>query len=658
MYNELATQEELEENLKAFVQGREIPGERLRPAILQSWLRCKKKNIDYRQQKYSLIFYGQSFEQHKAKYSEFLAVCMPIMREIYSFLRGDGFVVAVFDESGIMLEIIGDPEVKKVTDTVNFIEGGSWAEDVAGTNAVGTSIVLNQPLQVFGREHYCLRSAHWTCSAAPIHDTDGKIIGILDITGPYEKVHSHTLGMVVTAASDIETQLRLKKILHSLELSDNYKNTIIDSISEGLLAVDDHGMVVHINDTAASSIGYKKENVIGRKLQKFLSLKKNPELFDILRNKACVTDYELNLITKKKHINCLFTSRLINVEEKSIGTVSLFSEIQRAKKMVLRMSGREARYCFSDLIGRDVKFLETVEIAKKSSGSQSNILILGESGTGKDVLAQAIHNASLKRNGPFVAINCSSIPRELIASELFGYVDGAFTGASRTGRPGKFELADRGTLFLDEIGEMPIELQTSLLRVLETKTIMRLGDNTVTSIDVRIIAATNKDLHAEVLNRSFRRDLFYRLNVITIHMIPLRERKGDIPLFIDHFLAHLSKTLSKKQVRRIDNKILNIFNNYDWPGNVRELQNVLERALNVCTEPVLSFECLPQELRNINATNIDKPMDYYERELLEKLFKKNNRNISKVAAEIGISRTTLYRKMTKYNMTQREYPRY
>ncbi|MGO9138591.1 MAG: sigma-54-dependent Fis family transcriptional regulator [Syntrophales bacterium] len=647
---EWATQEELKAILREFVHGKKIAKNKIRPAILDSWIRCKKRNVEYRQARTAIKLYGSGLEQHKANYSGFLTVCSPIMEEIYGFLKGGGFVVALFDSAGIMLKVIGDGEIRNFADTGNFIEGASWTEDDAGTNAVGTSLVLNQPMQVFGREHYCLRSAFWTCSAAPIHDADGKIIGTLDITGPYEKVHSHTLGMAVTAANNIETQLRLEKILHSLELSDNYKNMIIDSISEGLVAFDDNGAISHINDTSALFLGYKKGDVIGKSLWQFMPAKKNPRLFDLLKNKECVTDSEFNIATYKKNINCLNTSRLIEIDGKSVGTVLLSSEIKRARTLAQRMSGHEAQFRFSDLIGKDSKFLEVVEIAKQSAGSQSNILILGESGSGKDILAQAIHNASRERGGPFVAVNCSSIPRELIASELFGYTDGAFTGASRGGRPGKFELADRGTLFLDEIGEMPFELQASLLRVLETRTISRLGDIALTPVDVRIITATNKDLYTEVVNRHFRQDLFYRLNVVTIHMIPLRERKDDIPLLADHFLTHLSRMLGKDNVRKIDAKVMSIFNNYYWPGNVRELQNVLERALNVCSEPTISVECLPPEFRKINATKLGKPVDYYERELVRKLLEQNNRNISSAARALGISRTTLYRKMVKYGM--------
>jgi transcriptional regulator with PAS, ATPase and Fis domain len=233
---------------------------------------------------------------------------------------------------------------------------------------------------------------------------------------------------------------------------------------------------------------------------------------------------------------------------------------------------------------------------------------------------------------------------------MFGYAGGAFTDASRGGKPGKLELADGGTLFLDEIGEMPLELQTLLLRSLETRTITRLGDNASIPINVRIIAATNKDLYAEVFKKNFRRDLFYRLNVITIHMPPLRERKGDIVPLANHFLALLSKTMRKNHVKRIDPKVMCIFSNHHWPGNIRELQNVIERALNVCTESAICLDCLPPELRNNNTSRLGKPVDYYERELIQTLMDKNDKNISKVAKEIGLSRTTLYRKIVKYNL--------
>ncbi len=241
----------------------------------------------------------------------------------------------------------------------------------------------------------------------------------------------------------------------------------------------------------------------------------------------------------------MITIRPIIIRGSTVGTLLLFRDIARARRMVQYLSGEQTKLTFSDLIGTDPSFLETVELARKASEGNSNIQLLGESGSGKDIFAQSIHNASKRKNGPFIALSCAAIPRELIASELFGYVEGAYTGARRGGKPGKFELACGSTIFLDEIGEMPLELQTTLLRVLESRTITRVGGSEVIPIDVRVIAATNRNLASAVLLGHFRQDLFYRLNVFSIFMVPLRNRRNDIPLFVDHFVKTISVKLNK-----------------------------------------------------------------------------------------------------------------
>lgn len=652
MISELATQEDLKTLHKIFVESDLYRKEKIRPFIFDSWKRSKAMGIDPYLKKTAMIYSGDEFDSHKGKYAELISVASPIMEAIYDFLKEQGFVIALSDGEGVLIKVTGSPENVMVGQKVNFAEGASWAEQHTGTNAIGTCLVLNQPVQVFGREHYCIRASYWTCSAAPIHNNEGEIIGSLDISGPYENVHVHTLGIAVTAVSDIETRLALNKVLHDLELADNHKNTLIDSISEGLIAIDEKGLITHINDKAAFNAGWIKNNALGKKFIELFPYSGNREMINFIRKKEYVTDYELNVSTREKNTNCLHTQRPLSIKGKTVGSLLLFSEINRARKLIQRLSGQEVNFTFTTLIGRDPKFQECVECAKKSATSQSNVLLLGESGTGKDVLAQAIHNASAQRSGPFVAINCSAIPRELIASELFGYVDGAFTGASRGGKPGKFEIAAEGTIFLDEIGEMPLELQAMLLRVLETRTITRLGDNTPIPIDVRIIAATNKDLPAEVLKNNFRQDLFYRLNVITINMIPLRERKGDIALLAEHFLRHLAETLKKKHVNGINPKVIHLLQNYYWPGNVRELQNVIERALNVCPGTEISVECLPPELHSFNSLKFNRPLDHYERELIKTLLKSSNKNITKVARQMGITRATLYRKIEKYDLLE------
>jgi transcriptional regulator with PAS, ATPase and Fis domain len=280
------------------------------------------------------------------------------------------------------------------------------------------------------------------------------------------------------------------------------------------------------------------------------------------------------------------------------------------------------------------------------------VLLLGESGTGKDLFAQAIHNSSGRRDGPYVAINCATIPRDLITSELFGYVEGAFTGSRKGGSQGKFELADGGTIFLDEIGETPLEVQAALLRVMEDKSIIKIGGTKVTTVNVRIIAATNKDLKEEVRKGKFREDLYYRSNVFTIRMVPLRKRIADIPLLVDSFLKNISRSMGKEIVS-IDSMVMESFMSYQWPGNVRELQNVLERMINIAHTSKLSVDLLPREITGSpspeNTEEDVEPVEKMERGLILRLLR-SSLTKKDIAQKLGISRSTLYRKLEKYEL--------
>lgn len=305
---------------------------------------------------------------------------------------------------------------------------------------------------------------------------------------------------------------------------------------------------------------------------------------------------------------------------------------------------------------------ETVEVARMAARSSSNVLIEGESGTGKELFAQAIHNASRRSAGAFVAVNCGAIPRELIASELFGYTEGAFTGAKKGGNPGKFELADGGTLFLDEIGDMPLEQQVALLRVIQDKSISRIGSNQVIPVDVRIICATNKNLLELMQTGRFRQDLYYRLNVINLRILPLRERKEDIPLLFEHFLQQMNQEVSQLSRKDFIERLLS----YDWPGNVRELQNTVERMVHLEHMPDRSWHnhigqnmMLPAgqnsgsdvSIQQANARFKNEQVEQ-QRRLIIRLLEIHQGNVSKVAKEMGISRSTLYRKMKELSFDE------
>jgi len=332
------------------------------------------------------------------------------------------------------------------------------------------------------------------------------------------------------------------------------------------------------------------------------------------------------------------------------GKIVILNEIKRARTLAAKMMGAKAKFSFGDIIGHNPRFLQTVRQAQIASQINSNVLLIGESGTGKDIFAQAIHNNSSRKDGPYVAINCAAIPRDLITSELFGYSDGAFTGSRKGGSQGKFELADGGTIFLDEIGETPLELQAALLRVIEDKSITRIGGTKVTTIDVRIIAATNKHLKEEVRKGKFREDLYYRLNVFAIRMVPLREKKDDIPILVDCFVKNISGAMGKV-IKTIEKDVLEKFINFQWPGNVRELQNILETMINVAHSNRLTVDLLPSEIadeRSMEDTDYGiEPVSKIERKLMMKMLKLNMTK-KEIAKQMGISRSTLYRKLDEY----------
>ena len=620
----------------------------IRPVIAESWKRCLQYKINPFNRTIPILTQdelGYRIEENL----ELLQISTPIMDKLHQFVRNSGFIVAIADSKGTLLYIIGDQEVKTAAEGGDFAAGADWREEIAGTNAIGTVIKTGQPLQIFGSEHFCLVSHRWTCSSSPIFDPDGVMVGILDITGTFEKVHTHTLGMVVTAANAIENQLLLRRTLGELEVTNNYKNTIIDSISEGLLAVDSKMVITHVNMAAARIFSGIPDEIINKPLKSVLSEKNRP-IHKIVDEQKVITDQEIIIIKQEEKIRCLLTSRPIFFQNKSQGIVLLFNEIDRVHKLIQHMSGSEAKLTFNDILGVNKDFLNIIGLAKAISGTTSNILLLGESGTGKDIFAQAIHNESIRCNGPFVAINCGAIPRELITSELFGYSEGSFTGAKRGGKPGKFELTHNGTIFLDEIGEMPLELQPILLRVLEQKTVTRIGGSDIIPVDVRVIAASNKNLLEEVTKGNFRQDLYYRLNVVKIDMIPLRERKEDIPLLAKRFFQELRLKLNKPQLKYIDDSFITVLTNYDWPGNVRELQNVLERVINVCQKDSLTEDDMPMDIRLPKPRSTFQPIETYERNIIKDLLESFDGNITLVANELGLARSTLYRKIYKYKL--------
>ena len=406
-------------------------------------------------------------------------------------------------------------------------------------------------------------------------------------------------------------------------------------------------------------------------LQKMFLGKKVPFIEKMFNSNQLFRDEELRVTGP--HGSYLFlTSGTPILDENGVVKegVIILRPIKEVRGFVARYSGFRATFNFEDIVTKDRTMLNAIREARKAAKTFSNVLIQGETGTGKELFAQAIHNESSRRKGPFLAVNCGAIPRELIGTELFGFSEGSFTGARKGGSPGKFEIADGGTIFLDEISELPLEQQPVLLRAVQERAICRIGENSVRPIDIRIICATNKDLVMEMRKGNFRQDLFYRINVINIKIPPLRERPADVLLLFDYFLKTLAPQF-KKTIEKVSDDVSQMIVKYHWPGNVREMQNVVERILNTISGTSLEARHIGSEIMScessissftpdsknsystisINeARELDRRMKAdLEKEEIMKFLKIYHGNISKVAKKIGISRTTLYKKMKIYS---------
>jgi len=638
----------------------------IRPEIYDSWKRSKKYGVDPYTIKNKVLSKAE-LEKRLNKRSDLIKVAMPYINKIYSFVQNSGFVVFLTDEDGCVLSLVGDDEIVHNTQNHSSLSVGvDRSERYSGTNAIGTSLELNKPIQMCGQEHWSEFHHKYTCSAAPIHDEENNIIGCLDITGIKENVHSHTLGMIVAAVDGIEKELKLNNAYNKLFIENNKTSTTLNSINTALLLISKDGYILNINK-AASTLFNINSNAWNKKINDVLDYDKTKiDLQNLSKN---YMDTELEIQGKKYSIT---TAAYTNIQDQSEGSVISFREMKRIHKIVNKYSGFSSKYTVDDIVGNSAQITYVKNLCLKAANSTSNVLILGESGTGKELVAQSIHSASSRCNEPFIAINCGALPKGLIESELFGYEGGSFTGANKEGKPGKFELADGGTIFLDEIGDMPLDTQVSLLRVLQTKSVVRIGGAKPIPVDIRIIAATNINLFEGIRQKTFREDLYYRLNVLTINIPPLRERKSDLKLLANHFINNYNNSLNKN-IKDMDDKVLEAFKNYSWPGNIREMENVIERAINIVDTDIITINDLPFQFLNLTYENIiDYPKTYNNASLDshsvnsngDSLGKKihlekdeiinalylNGGSATKAAEYLGISRRTIYRKMEKYNI--------
>jgi sigma-54 dependent transcriptional regulator, acetoin dehydrogenase operon transcriptional activator AcoR len=620
------------------------------PATLESWRRSRENKLNPLGEPQNIILTDHALQQLFDDNKLLIDISQPFLTKLFQSMKTTSFTVTLFDRNGYILQVIQDARYVDINKQYKWYPGVLWTEECGGNSSIGSVLKRKKPLQIIGAQHY-LQWAHIiAASGAPIIEPEGELIGGIAIVSLLFGAHPHTLGMAISAAQAIENEIRVQNA-YSLQ------QAIITSIPEALIAINVEGRITAINKRTQKLFGLEDQDVTRQLLRDIYKHEGNLPFLNMIDRQKPLIDVEVRIYSPKGFADYTLTCNSIFSSGGSvIGKILIFSEIQRIKSLVNKFVGAKANLNFTDIHGQNSMFKNVLEEARVISKSASNVLLLGESGTGKDIIAQAIHNASPRKDNPYVAINCAAIPRDLIASELFGYTEGAFTGSRRGGNQGKFELADGGTIFLDEIAETPLEIQAALLRVIEDKCVIRIGGSQVRTVDVRIISASNKDLIEEVNKGNFRKDLYYRLNVFNIYLPPLRERPDDIPLLVDVFIKKYASALGKT-IRHVDEKVWDIFLQHSWPGNVRELQNVVERMVNYASSGRLTYDLIPPEIIDTRRTrhrklDLESPEETERKLISHMLTLKFSKN--KIAEELNVSRATLFRKMKKYGFTRKK----
>lgn len=580
--------------------------EQSRDFVENSWKRCL--NLGY-QPEYAAndqIISPNEVQQLLQENNELLTIAGSILeKKLFPHIKKRKQIILIADLNGNILFSVGNMEFSKDAQKVQLQVGANWHEKNKGTNAIGLALHEKQPNIVYGRDHFFAENQFLSCSSCPIYSSTGEVIGVINISGDKkEPFTKDDLLLVQLTADTIQNYLLYEKSRKEHLLTLKELDVLSHSHPQALLSLDQENRIVRANRAAEKLLG---ENYIGQPLPKS-------------------GNYQVETIYDQTR--------------KVWRSIALFTP-------KTSQDSKRTPYTFSEIKGNCPKIEQVKRMAMKASYSEFPILLSGESGTGKELFAQSIHNNSLRRNEPFIAINCSAIPDALIESELFGYKEGAFTGAKAKGSIGKFEAANHGTIFLDEIGDMSLKAQAALLRVLQEKTIMPVGSNTSKPIDVRVIAATHRNLKKEIEKGNFREDLYYRIRGIGITLPSLRERT-DILVLAEDYL----KKMDYKGGFTVEAK--KTLTTYHWPGNVRELRSVLMEAMFLAEGENIDNIHLNLELESVEKKHESGrkilTLKEAETEAIKAALREAEGNISKAAQILEIGRNTLYRKLKEYGL--------
>jgi PAS domain S-box-containing protein len=615
--------------------------------IRPSWERCQKAHLDARKGLAPITTGQNSIQKRIDEQFDLLQIVQSHYKKnierYFDFLPLGIFFA---DRDGYILSIMGDDNILKLFEEKALRIGGSVREDIGGTTAPGICHTERRFAIVNAEEHY-LQAFHWaSCTATPMFDEGQNFLGTLDftVTSRDAKRLRYLTPVLLNMASSIQFAFSLKRKLEQLELFHCYYHSIFDYSHGTLVLVDKRGGVLNLNRNAQEALGVNPEKIINRDIRSILG--NDGKIEALLKGSG-------GHISFSSGESELFSARSIPIFDQSGEEVAFLLKLEkeRAHRVMSERSSNVAWYSFGDIIGASPKILNVIEKAKQTAKTGSNVLIEGETGTGKELFAHAIHNESGYCEGPFVALNCAAIPRELIESELFGYEKGAYTGALPAGNAGKFELANGGTIFLDEIHNMDLRAQTKMLRVIEDRRVTRIGGKYAIPLDIHIIVATSVNLGEEAERGRFVLALFYRLNVVKLHIPSLRERKEDIPTLVDYFVGKMNHEF-KRSIRGVKPEALDAICRYSWPGNVRELRNCIESAFNFCSGEFVSLNHLPDIIAAERAkeTPPGQTMDDRMKNLLIESLNRFG-NVRQAADSLGIPTSTFYRRVRKLGIS-------
>ncbi|HEY0843013.1 sigma-54-dependent Fis family transcriptional regulator [Methylotenera sp.] len=603
-------------------------------AIERSWRRCLANGIDTNSPSSLEVVTAQELALKREQNQQLLKLAQPEMETLNEQIAHTRNVVILTDDEGVILHSLGGHHFLNEAQRIALSAGASWHEDHRGTNAIGTVLIEQSALTVQGAEHFMSYHHSLSCSAVPIFGAENQLIATLDVSNDSNMSQQHTLALVKMSAQMIENRLFLASHQGEIALHFHARPEFIGTLWEGVAIFTDGGQLVATNRSGQFQLSLNTSKAASQQGINFNNLFDIP--FASLLRQIGATDKLIVPLRLNNGARIYVQVELLQKKQQISTTPAAVVKRTSAANLDLLDSG-------------DAKISRAVQQIKQVLSRDIPILIQGETGVGKELFARAIHEASAQHKGPWIAVNCAALPEGLIEAELFGYEEGAFTGARRKGSPGKIEQANGGTLFLDEIGDMPLSLQARLLRVLQERTVTPLGSTKTIPVNFSLISATNLKLKEKVEAGEFRSDLYYRLNGLSVALPPLRER-SDLQALIDVIL-HIEQAGTVE----ITPEVLEIFQAHSWPGNIRQLHNVLRTAIALADGATISTLHLTQDFidemsltkpsLSSNAASSSLDLDDLTSQAIKQAMQAEAGNVSAVARQLGISRNTLYRKL-------------